>query len=716
MTTERPERRARNVALIGLAFQVVLTAFFAVMTAWTQSEAIRGLMLLSVAGVIAWFYLTLVAHQRVLVQDEALETEHLRREQQAGLASGTIFEVDQEQLLLAKRRLRWMHRWLLPACTIAVILALVAMERWGYPWRLGISVRAPGWPAISTDASRLAIWFLGGVAFLSFLLSRYVTGMARHPEWRMLRAGAGWLMGVTLAGIAAAVTMAPLHYHGTPVAEHVVAYVLRLLLLVLAIEITFNFVLDFYRPRLPDEEPRPAFDSRLLGLFSEPGGIARSIADAINYQFGFEVSSTWFYKLLERAALPLVTFAVLMLLAATCLLIVDADEQAVVERFGKPLRVEEPGLHVKWPWPVEIGYKVGTRQVHELRIGRKSESGTTPPPNQLILWTNKHESEPHLNVLVATPRLAEFIAASQPEGSTTRPALGADTIASSRPASLARLELSDPTKAVPVSILRVALTVQYRIKDALQWVQTYHDPEGMLRAVASQELTRIFANVDVEAVLSNQRAEMERFLRRQLDQMVIERNLGVDIVFIGLSVHPPEETAEAFQDVIGAVQKARATIGEAELGSNKQLSEVAGSPAQAKDFYKQMMLANDPAVDPGVREQSAREVQTLFFGDRNRPRPVPPMGGQAAGLMAQGRANRWRQENEAHARAAMFMEVKAVKDAAPGVFELRTQLNALAAAVGQIRKYVIAAEGDIKVESYNLNLQDAPKAADFTGK
>ena len=90
----------------------------------------------------------------------------------------------------------------------------------------------------------------------------------------MLRSGASWLMGITLGAVAVAATLAVLHYSSAALPERVLAYVLRLLLLLLAVEITFNFVLDFYRPRGPDEEPRPAFDSRLFGLFAEPGGIA----------------------------------------------------------------------------------------------------------------------------------------------------------------------------------------------------------------------------------------------------------------------------------------------------------------------------------------------------------------------------------------------------------------------------------------------------------
>ena len=234
-------------------------------------------------------------------------------------------------------------------------------------------------------------------------------------------------MGITLVSVAVMATLAAFHFNETPVPERILAKIVRGLLILLGAEFALNFILDLYRPRLPDEEPRPAFDSRLLGLFTEPGGIARSIAEAINYQFGFEVSSTWFYKLLQRSIVPLLGFGVAVLLLASCLVFVDTNEQAVIERYGR--RVESrgtlgPGLHFEWPWPREIAYKVRTAQVHEVKIGIVPSTEDKKDENELILWTTKHSQEPHLEVMVATPRLASYLlqTSSKRPSASTRPA------------------------------------------------------------------------------------------------------------------------------------------------------------------------------------------------------------------------------------------------------------------------------------------------------
>ncbi len=87
-------------------------------------------------------------------------------------------------------------------------------------------------------------------------------------------------------------------------------------MILLGLEIALNLVMDIYRPRLNGQYSRSAFDSRLLGIINEPGGILRSAADALDYQFGFQVSQTWFYKLLEQAIIPLILFGVVTLYAS----------------------------------------------------------------------------------------------------------------------------------------------------------------------------------------------------------------------------------------------------------------------------------------------------------------------------------------------------------------------------------------------------------------
>jgi len=700
MTTQRPERRARTVALAGLAFQILLAAFFAVLWSWCNSEALRALVLLTAVGNVVWLFLVMVCHQRVLVQEEAFETEQLRRERAGAAGTDAIFDVGEEELLLARRRLRWMYRWLLPIFSVLIIGLLVLAGLWRWNWPIGQALSSAKWSAIDIEKAPLLFFLTLGAAFVSFLLSRYATGMSRYKEWQILHSGATWLMGVTLATGAFSAALGALYVAKTPIPERVVAHGLRILLLVLAAETLLNLVLDFYRPRAPDEEPRPAFDSRLLGLFTEPGGIARSIADAINYQFGFEVSSTWFYKLLQRSVVPLIGFAVVMMFLLSSLLFVGANEEAVIERFGLKVRVVKDGLHLKWPWPIEKAYKVATAQVHDLRIGILEEP-EKPGKKELFLWTNQHAWEPHLNVLVATPRLASA-PTTQPKVEnlvpTTRPARESEGLAAS----------------VPVSQLRISAAIQFRIKDAYDWLRRYGGPEDegpreVLSAIARREIMRQCASVDVVGLMGTKRGETEQRLREEIQKKADELDLGVEIVFLGLQgVHPPADTAEAFQHVIGAESKRTASERSAWADRNRRLAEIAGDITQAEELSKAIRRLTELESEKDTPEnelQAARvRVSRLFFGDKKAG--LAPIGGQAATKVAKARSERWRLENRAQGQATGFEYEIETKSAAPKYYRMRKYLEMLADATGTVRKYVIAASKAGHSPAFGLNLQD----------
>ena len=686
MTEQRPERRARTVALVGLVFQIALGIFFTLLWVWSESEAVRGLCLLAWIGVPIWLLLLLIYHQRVLVQDETLESEHLRKQQE--LTGGAIFDVDNEELLLARRRLRMMYKWLLPAFTIVIILALALAGHLGFPWSWSLELGTDEWPTIERGDLTVLLILLLIPAFLSFLLSRSVVGLARYPEWRLLRCGASYLMGITLASAILMAALLAMYLTGKPWPEPLTAKILRGLLLVLAAEVLLNFVLDFYRPRSPDEEPRPAFDSRLLGLFTEPGGIARSIADAINYQFGFEVSSTWFYQLLQRSFGPLVGFSIITLFVASCFVFVDADENVVIERFGVPKDdVLQPGAHLKWPWPIDKAYPVTVGRIHELRLGDTPVKDPTIDESKepLYLWTNRHSKEPHLSVLIATPKLTRYLTAPEPDATATQPG--------DEEANGDAVDAPEAGQLVPVSQLRVAVRIQYRILDAYQWINTYADPEETLEALADREVMRYCASVDVKGLLGPDHGRVEQALWETIRAKAEKADLGVDIVFLGVvGIHPPETTAEAFQEVAGAVQKRAATISSAEADYKKKLSEVAGSQTVGENLAKAISKLKDLKADPQTSEADlakAREEQNKwFFGDMELD--TSGVGGEAVGILAKARARRWHHENEAHAQHVTFIEEMKVKNAAPGIYRVRKYLEALAESVGGIRKYVLA--------------------------
>ena len=59
---------------------------------------------------------------------------------------------------------------------------------------------------------------------------------------------------------------------------------------------------------------------------------------------------------------------------------VEADEVAVVQRFGKYVRLEEPGLRYRLPFGIETVRKVKTRRVHTSPFGFRTEEEPNARP------------------------------------------------------------------------------------------------------------------------------------------------------------------------------------------------------------------------------------------------------------------------------------------------------------------------------------------------
>jgi len=699
MTSTWPEKRALTVSLVGLLFQTGLATFLVLLSLWTGSEAVEATALLAACGIPIWIFLALTYKQRQLVREETLESEQLRQERAAGGAGAALFAADEERLLLARRRLMWMYRWLLPFFTV-VTIGLLAGLGLGYSWSFSRSIYDKTW-AVPVNES-LSFAFVVGASFLAFLLSRYATGMARQPEWRLLRAGAAWLMGNTLAGIATAVVLGLVHFQ-IILPERVAAYALRVLMIVLSVEFLLNFVLDFYRPRQPGEEPRPAFDSRLLGLFCEPGGIARSIAEALNYQFGFEVSSTWFYKLMQRAITPVIGFGVLTLFAVSCLVIVNPGEAVVVERFGRPLQsgrtiqvmengkpVEKldalgPGLHLKYPWPIDIAYRYPTGQVQETLVGVKEEAAEQGLETALV-WTVKHPAVPELTVIVAT--------------SGTGPA------AATQPSAGDRSGGGPSDRSVAVSLIRVALPIQYRIKDLAAWRTKFVDPAKVFEELAYRELIRYSASVDVDQVMGADRKRMADDLERIIQAKADALGLGVQIVTLGLQgVHPPSEVAKEFEAVVGAESKKQAAIRSGESERNKILSEVCGDVTRAVDLAAAISKVDAPGVSAEESARAREQIGDYFHG--NPAKGIQPIAGAAAEIVARARADMWKMINEARADNETFALELPVYRAAPRIYRMRKYMDVLSEGLKTVRKYLMATDVD---PVYHLQLMDPTPA------
>src|SRR5439155_5587839 len=97
------------------------------------------------------------------------------------------------------------------------------------------------------------------------------------------------------------------------------AHALVVLLGVLAVENLISLVLEIYRPRIKGKVDRPLYESRLVGLLGQPEGLITTAAQALDYQFGFKVSETWFYRFLEKSLGWLVLWQAAALFISTSL-------------------------------------------------------------------------------------------------------------------------------------------------------------------------------------------------------------------------------------------------------------------------------------------------------------------------------------------------------------------------------------------------------------
>jgi len=571
------QRRGKNVAVIGAVLQLLFTLVMTGLWLLNGSIAAKAGAWFLAGGLGVWLMVALLFYTRQLERREALELEELSAKQ-----SGTIFDAEAaREVRSAQRRLAWMERWAVPAFTLLWAAYYAAMG--GYlVRRLGLAPLGPD----HIRSAALGTFFAAFMTFLSFLFSRYALGMASRAEWRLLRAAGSHLFACTLAFAAVAAAMLLAHLR-VPRADLYIAYAVAVAMILLAAELLLNFVLDVYRPRVPGQEHRPSFDSRLASFIAEPERIGHSIAEAMNYQFGFEVSSTWFYKLLSRAMAPLIVLGALILLAMTSVLVVSEGEEIVVRHLGRidPSRgTLKPGIHLVWPWPIDAVDRFPTGQIHQILLGagparleEERQQDIVPAGTfkgrELALWSSEHGQYKERDFLVAIPpdrfRSGE---------------LGAN-----RP---------------PVSIIRLVVAVQYVIEDVYKYGYNYRyeykhrqqvaDARALLEDEAYREMVQYLASATLDSPVGSGEADRPEAimtygqgracdeLRRRIQAVADQLDLGVRIVHVGiLAIHPPPGAAPAFEDVLKAQIQIDQARYKAESNANRLLSQVAGDPDSA---------------------------------------------------------------------------------------------------------------------------------------
>ena len=515
------ERNIQKNGLINLLVLLVVgVAGFAVARLTNSLAGQVGMVFLGVGALVAavsWFQMRLEERERL----EKLEFDELVKSK----SGSTMFEAKDSEAFPAQRSREQFERFFVTGFTLLLCIAesVLALQLWRWLARSGTLVE------VKQPTVALALFAICALAL--FLLGKFSATIARLENQRLLRPGASWLLlGAYLCALLALGLVGV--EAGFPKMDFYVATVLCGLLALIAAETLIQLLLELYRPRVKGKIARPLYDSRLVGLLGQPEGLITTAAQALDYQFGFKVSETWFYKFFINAVEWIFLLQLGVLLVSTCFVFIEPGERGLLERFGKPVEGRQqldPGAHVKWPWPVDQVYRYRTEQIQSFNVG------FTPDPkteNQsTVLWTVSHTKEE--NFLVANHETTSLQDTNDAAGRRTP----------------------------PVSLLTVSIPVQFQISDLLAWAYNNEDASNLLQDLATREVVRYFVSVDLNDVMSRGRLEAADTLRDHIQAAADERKLGAKIIFVGLQdIHPPVKVAPDYEKVVGAIQSKQAKI------------------------------------------------------------------------------------------------------------------------------------------------------------
>src|SRR5499427_3653358 len=214
----------------------------------------------------------------------------------------------------------------------------------------------------------------------------------------------------------------------------------------------------------------------------------------------------------------LVLFGAILLL--TMFYTVEADEVAVVQRFGKYVRREDPGLRWKLPLGIETKRTVKVQRVAKEEFGFRTE-------------------EP-----------------------------GVRTRFSQRSFLDESLMLTGD-----LNVAEVAWIVQYRIADPVKFLFGNRNPTLALRDVAQIVMRSVVGDHTVTEVLTERRAEIADQVKAKMQELfnLYETGLRVETVKMQGVTPPSDEVKRAFNEVNEAQQAQARKINEAVQAFNQEV-------------------------------------------------------------------------------------------------------------------------------------------------
>lgn len=221
---------------------------------------------------------------------------------------------------------------------------------------------------------------------------------------------------------------------------------------------------------------------------------------------------------------PVIAGLIVVVWLASGIYIVDPAERGVELRFGKFTGTTMPGPHWHIPYPIDAVEVVNVAQIRNVEIGFRS-------------------------------------------GGSGRGS-----------ASAARVPAESLMLTKDENIVDIKLAVQYRVKDAREYLFNVIDPDATLAHATESAVRETIGKSSLDFVLTEGRAEVMTRTEDVLQSVLDRYGSGLEVTSVNLQdAQPPEEVQAAFEDVIKSREDEQRLRNEAETYANDIIPRARGA-------------------------------------------------------------------------------------------------------------------------------------------
>jgi regulator of protease activity HflC (stomatin/prohibitin superfamily) len=384
---------------------------------------------------------------------------------------------------------------------------------------------------------------------------------------------------------------------------------LAALVLAVCAELSLRVLATAFLPPPDSVHARAAIASFLAGVLRGRALSPASVAQTVRSQFGMDFSRSWALHFMRSAFLPVVLLMLAFCWFLTGVTRVDLNQRGSYERFGVPVAMLQPGLHLVLPWPFGMVRMTEQGVIHSVAIsyGDGGAAARDAVPRD-----------------VAAGGLDHATAEGDPPASANR------LWDSDLPSDVAYIIASDDLDHQSFQTVTASVRVLFRVglNDAAARDALYReaDPAALVHALAGRMLVQLFASQTLPNLLSGSQAviaaEMQRHLQRALDSL----DSGIQIVSVVVeAIHPPAGAASAYRNVQAAEIEAKTEIA-SERGRAKTTASIASlnahnaiddaTAAAAETVSNAQVDLTDITADDGPYRAASRPfLMERYFSD-----------------------------------------------------------------------------------------------------